>query len=79
VVYGETLAGEEIRKMFTRAPGGIHLCGATLVDLHGDTATARTRCCSSTHQPMSSDRPCMTTSWSSLTVVGVSVADVANS
>jgi len=41
VVYGETLAGEEIRKMFTRAPGGIHLCGATLVDLHGDTATAR--------------------------------------
>jgi uncharacterized protein (TIGR02246 family) len=53
VVYGETLAGEEIRKMFTRAPGGIHLCGATLVDLHGDTATARTQVLfinSSTHE-----------------------------
>jgi hypothetical protein len=53
LVYGETLAGEQIREMFTRAPRGMHLCGATLVDLHGDTATARTQVLfvnSSTHQ-----------------------------
>ncbi len=53
LVYGETLAGERIREMFTRAPRGMHLCGATLVDLHGDTATARTQVLfinSSTHE-----------------------------
>jgi SnoaL-like domain len=53
VVYGEALSGERIREMFTRAPRGIHLCGATLVDVHGDTATARTQVLfinSSTHE-----------------------------
>ncbi len=43
LVYGKTWAGERIREMFTRAPRGMHLCGATLVDLHGETATARTQ------------------------------------
>jgi hypothetical protein len=43
LVYGETLAGGQIREMFTRAPRGMHLCGATLVDPRGDTATARTQ------------------------------------
>jgi hypothetical protein len=43
LVYGQTLAGEGIREMFTRAPRGLHLCGSTLVDLRGDTATARTQ------------------------------------
>jgi len=53
LVYGETLAGDRIGEMFTRAPRGMHLCGATLVDLHGDTATARTQVLfidSSTHE-----------------------------
>ncbi|MGA7053725.1 MAG: nuclear transport factor 2 family protein [Mycobacterium sp.] len=53
LVYGETLAGEQIREMFTSAPRGMHLCGAILVELHGDTATARTQVLfinSSTHQ-----------------------------
>ncbi len=27
LVYGQTLAGERIREMFTRAPRGLHLCG----------------------------------------------------
>lgn len=43
MVYGRTWAGERIREMFTRAPRGMHLCGATLVDLHGETATARSQ------------------------------------
>ncbi len=53
LVYGKTWAGEGIRDMFTRAPRGMHLCGATLVDLHGETATARTQMLfieSSTHE-----------------------------
>jgi ketosteroid isomerase-like protein len=53
LVYGETLAGAQIREMFTRAPRGMHLCGSTLVELHGDTATARTQVLfinSSTHE-----------------------------
>jgi uncharacterized protein (TIGR02246 family) len=53
LVYGKTWAGEQLRDMFTRAPGGMHLCGATLVELHGDRATARTQMLfidSSTHE-----------------------------
>jgi uncharacterized protein (TIGR02246 family) len=53
MVYGKALSGEQIREMFTRAPRGQHLCGATLVDLHGDEATARTQVLfinSSTHE-----------------------------
>jgi uncharacterized protein (TIGR02246 family) len=52
-VYGKTWAGEQIREMFTRAPRGMHLCGGALVDLHGETATARTQMLfidSSTHE-----------------------------
>ena len=53
LVYGKTLAGRRIREMFARAPRGLHLCGATLVDLHGETATVRSKMLfvdSSTHQ-----------------------------
>jgi uncharacterized protein (TIGR02246 family) len=53
LVYGKTWAGERLCDMFTRAPRGMHLCGATLVELHGDTATARTQMLfidSSTHE-----------------------------
>jgi len=53
VVYGKALAGTQIREMFTRAPRGMHLCGSTLVELHGDRATARTQVLfinSSTHE-----------------------------
>ncbi|MGA7052426.1 MAG: nuclear transport factor 2 family protein [Mycobacterium sp.] len=43
LVYGKTWAGGRIREMFARAPRGMHLCGATLVDLHGETATVRSQ------------------------------------
>lgn len=53
LVYGKTLQGERIRKMFTRAPQGMHLTGAALVELTGDTATVRSQVLfvdSSSHQ-----------------------------
>ena len=53
LVYGQALSGAQIRAMFARAPRGMHLCGSTLVQLHGDTATARTQVLfinSSTHE-----------------------------
>ena len=43
LVYGKALSGAQIHEMFTRAPRGLHLCGAALVELRGDTATARTQ------------------------------------
>ena len=44
LVYGKTLAGRErIRKMFTRAPNGMHLTGAALIDVRGQTATVRSQ------------------------------------
>jgi len=44
VVYDRTLSGpEKIREMLTRAPRGLHLTGATLLDIKDNTATARTQ------------------------------------
>ena len=44
LVFGRTLLGpEKVRKMFTRAPQGMHLTGASLVTVQGDTAMARTQ------------------------------------
>ena len=54
LVYGKTLAGRErIKKMFTRAPHGMHLTGANLIDVRGHTATVRSQVLfveASTHQ-----------------------------
>jgi uncharacterized protein (TIGR02246 family) len=53
LVYGKAWAGKRIREMFTQAPRGMHLSGSTLVDLRGDTATARSQMLfidSSTHE-----------------------------
>lgn len=54
LVFGKTLLGpEKVRKMFSRAPRGIHLTGVSLVDVDGDAATARTQVLfvdSSSHQ-----------------------------
>jgi SnoaL-like domain len=52
-VYGKTLSRDRIRKMFMRAPKGMHLTGAALIDVRGETATARSQVLfvdSSTHQ-----------------------------
>ena len=52
-VYGKTLTRDRIRKMFMRAPKGMHLTGAALIEVCGDTATARSQVLfvdSSTHQ-----------------------------
>jgi hypothetical protein len=52
-VYGTTLSRDRIRKMFMRAPNGMHLTGAALIDVEGETATARSQVLfidSSTHQ-----------------------------
>lgn len=43
LVYGKTLTGERIRRMFTRAPKGMHVTGAVVIDLDDDTATATAR------------------------------------
>ena len=44
-VYGRVFAGSEdgIRKMFQDAPRGLHLTGVSRIDVHGDTATARSQ------------------------------------
>jgi SnoaL-like domain len=52
-VYGKTLTRDRIRKMFVRAPKGMHLTGAALIDVRGGTATARSQVLfvdSATHQ-----------------------------
>lgn len=53
-LFGKTLSGQDrIRKMLTRAPHGLHLTGATLVDIHGDVAAVRSQMLfvdSSTHE-----------------------------
>jgi SnoaL-like domain len=52
-VYGKTLSRERIRKMFMRAPKGMHMTGAALIDVRGETATAQSQVLfvdSSTHQ-----------------------------
>src|ERR1700722_16714028 len=44
LVYGKTLAGRErIKKMFTRAPRGMHLTGAALIDVGDQIATVRSQ------------------------------------
>jgi uncharacterized protein (TIGR02246 family) len=54
LVFGKTLSGpDRIRKMLIRAPRGMHLTGATLVNVDGESATARTQVLfvdSSTHE-----------------------------
>jgi len=44
LVFGKTLVGrEKIGQMFTRAPKGLHLTGASVVSVEGPNATARTQ------------------------------------
>ncbi|OMC13599.1 nuclear transport factor 2 family protein [Mycobacterium sp. SP-6446] len=44
VVYGRSFAGlDEIEKMFRDAPRGLHLTGASRIDVRVDTATARSQ------------------------------------
>ncbi len=54
LVFGKTLAGHDpIRTMLTRAPRGMHLTGATRIDLDGHSAAVRSQVLfvdSSTHQ-----------------------------
>jgi ketosteroid isomerase-like protein len=43
-VYGRSFAGHDgIRKMFRDAPRGLHLTGASRIDLRDNTATARSQ------------------------------------
>ena len=44
LVYGRSFAGRDgIGKMFTDAPRGLHLTGASRIDVRDDTASARTQ------------------------------------
>ena len=44
LVFGKTLLSpDKVRKMFTRAPRGIHLTGASVITVEGDTASVRTQ------------------------------------
>jgi hypothetical protein len=44
VVYGRSFDGHDgIRQMFQDAPRGLHLTGVSRIDVHGDTATARSQ------------------------------------
>jgi uncharacterized protein (TIGR02246 family) len=44
IVFGKTLSGlDRVRKMLTRAPRGMHLTGATLVNVDGESATVRSQ------------------------------------
>ena len=44
LVFGKTLMGpDRVRKMFTRAPRGMHLTGVSRVRIDGDSATATTQ------------------------------------
>jgi hypothetical protein len=52
-VYGHVLSRERTRKMFGRAPKGMHLIGAALIDIRADAATVRSQVLfvdSTTHQ-----------------------------
>lgn len=52
-VYGQTLPRDRIRRMFARAPNGMHMTGAAQIDVHGDAATVRSQVLfvdSTTHQ-----------------------------
>jgi uncharacterized protein (TIGR02246 family) len=43
-VYGSSFAGREgLRKLFSEAPHGLHLTGVSRIDIHDDTATARSQ------------------------------------
>jgi hypothetical protein len=43
-VYGRSFDGHDgIRQMFQDAPRGLHLTGVSRIDVHGDTATARSQ------------------------------------
>jgi ketosteroid isomerase-like protein len=43
-VYGRSFAGHDgIRKMFSDAPRGLHLTGASRIDVRDNTATARSQ------------------------------------
>ncbi|OBF11925.1 hypothetical protein A5730_05390 [Mycobacterium sp. ACS4054] len=44
LVYGRSFAGHDgIGKMFRDAPRGLHLTGVSRIDVHDDTATARSQ------------------------------------
>jgi uncharacterized protein (TIGR02246 family) len=44
LVYGRSFAGHDgIGKMFRDAPRGLHLTGLSRIDVHDDTATARSQ------------------------------------
>jgi len=44
LVYGRSFAGHDgIGAMFRNAPHGLHLTGVSRIDLHDDTATARSQ------------------------------------
>lgn len=44
VVYGRSFVGYDgIGKMFRDSPRGLHLTGVSRIDVHGDTATARSQ------------------------------------
>lgn len=44
LVFGKTLLGpDRVRKMFTRAPRGMHLTGASAITIDGESAIARTQ------------------------------------
>ena len=44
LVYGRSFTGHDgIAKMFRDAPRGLHLTGVSRIDVHGDTATARSQ------------------------------------
>ena len=44
LVYGRSFDGHDgIRNMFQDAPRGLHLTGVSRIEVHGDTATARSQ------------------------------------
>ena len=43
LVFGKTLNRDKVRKMFHRAPKGMHLTGVSLISLDGPRATARSQ------------------------------------
>lgn len=44
LVYGRSFAGPDaVRQMFSDSPHGLHLTGVSSIDVHGDTATARSQ------------------------------------
>jgi hypothetical protein len=44
LVYGRSFTGPDaVRQMFSDSPRGLHLTGVSRIDVHGDTATARSQ------------------------------------